>query len=85
MPKHPDAAPVYPPLRREGQYEEAIKMYSKCLKTYRRSYGPDHEVVGDVLCVIGKLRENLGRDDEAIEVFGPSTLNPEPSALNPKH
>jgi len=54
--------------RREGKYEEAEKMFTKCIKTYRRSYGPDHEIVGDILCLIARLRENMGKDDEAIEV-----------------
>lgn len=55
-------------LRREGRYEEADKVLMKCIKIYRRSYGPGNEIVGDILCLIARLRENCGKDDEAIEV-----------------
>jgi tetratricopeptide (TPR) repeat protein len=54
---------------KQGEYDEALKLYRKVLKIRRHVYGEDHKEVAATLWSIGDGLYDQGKHDEAVEVY----------------
>lgn len=70
--------------RMQGQHSEALKLLEKVLKTYRKVYGGNHELVGRTLHSLAKVYVDLGDKEKAEKIFE-EAISVLSASLGPHH